>query len=188
MSPRNTAFAAGFLLSQSQKKSGARHPSGAWHLVAGEVRLALLGEGREALDRVGAREELAELVRLGVEGARREVDEPLRKVEGERALGGELVCRLERAVEHRVGDRADEADPEGFLRADGAPGEDQILRDADAADTGESLRAAPAWDDAEVDLRLPELCSTRREADVTGECELAAAAEREAVDRCDRRL
>ena len=52
----------------------------------------------------------------------------------------------------------------------------------------EPLRPAPAGDDPEVDLRLAELRARRRVADVARERELAAAAEREAVDRGDRRL
>src|SRR5205814_2389036 len=80
------------------------------------------------------------------------------------------------------------ADAQGLLRVDGAPGEDQLLRDADAADAREALRPAPAGDDAEVDLGLPELRAARRVADVARERELAAAAEREPVDRGDRGL
>ena len=66
--------------------------------------------------------------------------------------------------------------------------EDELLRDPEAADARESLRAAPAGDDAEVDLRLAESRLARCVADVAAERELAAAAEREAVDRGDRRL
>src|SRR5262249_24587964 len=52
----------------------------------------------------------------------------------------------------------------------------------------EPLRPAPARDDSEVHLRLAELRVARRVADVARERELAAAAEREAVHRRDRRL
>ena len=48
------------------------------------------------------------------------------------------------------------------------------------------LRAAEAGDDAEVDLGLAEGGREAREADVAGHRQLAAAAEREAVDRGDR--
>src|SRR5581483_5906427 len=47
---------------------------------------------------------------------------------------------------------------------------------------------APAGDDREVDLRLSEGGALRRVADVARERELAATAEREAVDGGDRRL
>src|SRR5207253_6108551 len=71
---------------------------------------------------------------------------------------------------------------------DRAAGEDQLLRDAEAADAGEPLRAAPAGDDAEVDLGLAEPRVARGVTQVATERELAAAAQREAVDRRDRRL
>ena len=67
-------------------------------------------------------------------------------------------------------------------------GEDQLLGDAEAADACESLRAAPAGNDSEVDLGLAELRARRGVTDVARERELAPAAERETVDRRDRRL
>ncbi len=66
--------------------------------------------------------------------------------------------------------------------------EDELLREADAAHAREALRSAPARHDPEVDLRLAELCLRRRVPEVARERELAAAAEREPVDRGDRRL
>src|SRR5437870_1480515 len=160
-------------------------------LAPDELRRALLGEGREAFLRVLAREQRSELVRLGLEAAgvvdaEREIAQPLRERKRERALRRELARRFERAVEHRVGDRVDEPDPQRLLRADGTAGEDELFRDADAAHASEPLRPAPAGNDAEVDLRLPELGATRRVPNVARERELAAAAERKAVDRGDR--
>src|SRR5207237_3741839 len=58
----------------------------------------------------------------------------------------------------------------------------------EAAGARQALRAAPAGDDPKVDLGLAELRGTRRVAQVARERELAAAAEREPVDRGDRRL
>jgi hypothetical protein len=56
--------------------------------------------------------------------------------------------------------------------------------DADAA--REALRAAEAGDDAEVDLGLAEACALSAGVDeIAGQRELAAAAEREAVDGGD---
>ena len=75
--------------------------------------------------------------------------------------------------------------PQRLLRVDRAAGEDELLRDAEAADAREPLRAAPAGDDAEVDLGLAEPRVRRCVAEVAAERELAAAAEREAVDRRD---
>src|SRR5581483_7857318 len=94
----------------------------------------------------------------------------------------------ERVLEDGIGDRAHEADPQRLLCVDLAAGEDQLLRDPQAADAREPLRAAPAGDDAERDLGLPQPRATRGVAKVAAERELAAAAEREAVDRGDRRL
>ena len=118
----------------------------------------------------------------------REVEQPLRDAQRDRALGRELPGDLERVVEDGIRDRVDEADPQCLLRVDLAAGEDQLLRDAEAADAGEPLRAAPPGDDAEVDLGLAEPRVARGVAQVAAERELAAAAEREAVDRRDRRL
>ena len=85
-------------------------------------------------------------------------------------------------------DAVDEPDAQGLLGVDEAAGEDQLLGHAQAADAGQPLRAAPAGDDPEVDLRLTELRAARRIADVARERELATAAEREAVQGRDRRL
>src|SRR5439155_849248 len=85
---------------------------------------------------------------------------------------GVLMRGFECPVEHRVGDCADEPDPQRLLRVDGPAGEDQVLGHADAAKTREPLRAAPPRDDAEVDLGLAELGAARRVAEVARECEL----------------
>src|SRR5205814_863489 len=72
--------------------------------------------------------------------------------------------------------------------ADHASSEDQFLGGAERRRAREALRAAPAWDDPEVDLRLAEFGRAGGVAEVAGERELAAAAQGEAVDRRDRRL
>src|SRR6202163_1152289 len=56
-----------------------------------------------------------------------------------------------------------------------------------AQQPGRALRAAVARQDAEVHLGLAELRVLARDANVARHGELAAAAEREAVDRCDHR-
>src|SRR5205085_2902520 len=106
----------------------------------------------EAAEEVGLRVE----VRL-VQRAEREVDRALRGAERERALRGEQRREFPRTVDRRVGELVDESDPERLVRVDRPPGEDQVLRDADAADPREPLRATPARDDPEVDLGLSEL-------------------------------
>jgi len=75
-----------------------------------------------------------------------------------------------------------------LLGPDGAPGEDDLLREAEPDDAGQALAPAPARDDPEVDLGLAELCFARGDPDIAGESELAAAAERVPVDRGDSRL
>src|SRR5207247_7648161 len=111
----------------------------------------------------------------------------LRRGEGERALGGQQLGYLAGLVENRVVDRVDEPDAQRLFGVDDSAGEDHVLRNPEAADPSQPLRAAPAGDDPEVDLRLAELRLGARVAEIAGERQLAAAAEREALDRCDRR-
>ena len=61
-------------------------------------------------------------------------------------------------------------------------------RHALAHEARQTLRAAVAGRDPELDLRLAELRVLAGDADVTRHGELAAAAERESVDRRDDRL
>src|SRR5439155_20136776 len=111
----------------------------------------------------------------------RVVQRALGSRERARALRGQQPCDLERLLEHWVVDAVHEADAESLLGVDKPAGEDEPLRDAEAADAGEPLRAAPAGDDPEVDLGLAELRPGGCVAQVAAERELAAAAERKAV-------
>src|SRR5262249_23656714 len=158
-----------------------------------ELRLALLDERRHAFLGVLAREELAELVRLALEvldvvALERVVRRALDRGERERRLRGEQLSNLARLVDSRVVHRVHKADPQRLRGTDDAARQDQVLRDAEAADPRQALGPAPAGDDPEVDLGLAELRAGRRVAQVARERELAAAAEREPVDRGDRRL
>src|SRR5581483_2794668 len=164
-------------------------------LPARKPGLALLDEGGHPLLLVLAREELRE--GLGLVGQRRgevalqrAVREFLRPGEDERALRGEQTRELERLRHQLAGgeDGVHEPALARLLGADHAPGVDELLRQPDAAGPRETLRAAPARDDSDRDLRLPQPRRVGCVADVAGQCELAAAAEREAVDRGDRRL
>src|SRR5581483_4927713 len=114
----------------------------------------------------------------------RAVRRVLRRREGDAALRRQAGRRLEHTVEQllRRVDGADQPDPQRLLGVDGAAGEDQVLRQRRADRAGEALGPAPAGDDREVDLRLSEGGALRRVADVARERELAATAEREAVD------
>ena len=71
---------------------------------------------------------------------------------------------------------------------DEAPGEDELLGPRRTDEPGEALRAAGAGDDAEQDLRLAEPGVVAGDAQVAAQRELAAATERVAGDRGDRRL
>src|SRR5262249_10229066 len=160
-----------------------------------EARLALLDEGGQALLRVLAREEPAEVRALAtqvllVSALERGIDRLLRCRKRHGALGGKEPRGLERPLHQlaRLVDRVDEAEAERLRGVDGAPAEDQILGDGEPGDARQPLGAAPTRDDPEVDLGLAELCRARREAQVTRERELAAAAKSETVHGRDRWL
>jgi hypothetical protein len=63
-------------------------------------------------------------------------------------------------------DAVDKPAGERLVGLDEPSGEDQLLREAETAEPREPLRAAPARDDSEVDLRLAELGARRRVAEV----------------------
>ena len=81
-----------------------------------------------------------------------------------------------------------QADALRFLGADAIAGEDQLQRFPLAEEARHALRAAVAGNDAQRDLGQSDLRVLRGDADVTGQRQLAAAAEGEAVDRGDDRL
>ena len=108
------------------------------------------------------------------------------------AIGGLLASSVRQRphLGHQVGGRHDAVDePETMrlLRGDRrrsaaarAPGRRRQPR--------QTLRAAVAGNEPEVDLRLAELRRVGRDPQRARHRQLAAAAEREAVDRGDRRL
>ena len=75
-----------------------------------------------------------------------------------------------------------------LLRGDLIAAQQQLERASLADDAREALGAGVAGDEAEVDLRLPELRGVGRDPDRARHRELAPAAERVAVDRRDDRL
>src|SRR5262249_52511339 len=148
--------------------------------AAGEPGLALLDERPHALLRVVAGEERAEELGLRAEvrvvlALERGVDGLLGRAQRERAFRRERPRGFERLLEHGVVDPAHEPALQRLVRVDEAPREDELLCEADSAHAREPLRAAPAGDDPEVDLRLAELGLRRRVAQVAGKRELAAA-------------
>ena len=70
---------------------------------------------------------------------------------------------------------------------DEVAGHVEVLRAPDPDEPRQPLRAAAAGDEAELDLRLPELGVVGDHADVAAHRELETSAEAEAVDRRDER-
>ena len=85
-------------------------------------------------------------------------------------------------------DAVDEPETMRLLRADLLAGQKELERPAGADKTRQPLRAAVAGDEPEVDLRLAELRRVGGDAQRARHRQLAAAAERVAVDRGDRGL
>ena len=114
----------------------------------------------------------------------------LRRGQRDWALRSEQLCDRHRLLEQlpRFEHRVDEPVALRLLGVHDAAGEDQLLRIPERRRPGHPLRAAPARDEPEVDLRLADLRRAGRIAEVARDRELAAAAEREAVDRRDRRF
>src|SRR5438445_3087293 len=153
---------------------------------------ALVEERRHAGFGVVGAEDVGEEIVLDVETTREArleavVDRPLGERERHRRPAGQLAGQRERLVED-VGRRhhpVDQADAQRLVGRHLATREDEVLGARWAHQTGETLRGAPARDDAEQDLRLAELRVVRGDAQVARERELAPAAERVAVDRGD---
>jgi hypothetical protein len=115
------------------------------------------------------------------------IERLLRGRHRELRLLGEVGGHLGDAVVQRVvGDEfADQPLLVGVGRVDALAEHDESPGGLVADQSDESLRAAPAGDDAEVDLRLPDDGPLARDPEVAGERELTAAAERVAVYRRD---
>ncbi len=116
---------------------------------------------------------------------------------GELAEHGDRVRRLGRDLSGHgdggleqllVGDDAlDEPPVVGRLRVDRLAGEVEEHRSTGTDEAREPLCPAAPGDQAELDLRLPELRGRRRNADVAAHGELEPSTEAEAVDRRDER-
>src|SRR5262249_52804990 len=98
-------------------------------------------------------------------------------------LGGKLRARLDRVA---AAEPMHEPDALRLFGADRAPRQDQLERPRLADDSRQALGAAVARDQAELDLRKPELRVRRGEAEGRCQRELEPAAERVAVDDRDR--
>ena len=85
-------------------------------------------------------------------------------------------------------DLVDDAKRQRLVGLDEPSGVDDVLGLARADQARQSLRAAGAGDDAELDLRLADLDVVTGDSPVRGEGKLEAAAERVSGDRGDDRL
>ena len=85
-------------------------------------------------------------------------------------------------------DPIDQADPPRFGRADRGTREHQLERAALAHEPRQALRPGKPRNQAQVDLRLTESGRVGRQPQRAGHRQLAAAAEREAIDGRDDRL
>ena len=104
------------------------------------------------------------------------------------ACPASLRAHGERGVEQFVivDDAVDEPELERFVGQDRVADEVHLERLVGADEARQPLRAAEAGDDPELDLGLAEARRARRDAHVARHRQLAAAAERQAVDRRDR--
>ena len=156
-----------------------------------ELRRALLDERGDALARVLGPNACRNPSRSAARPASRSpcVRDVLDLLDRERRLAGQLAAPGQRGVEQLV--VLDDAVASPYSKASSAEiGSPSVfISSALAGPTSRAqpLRAAEARDDPEVDLRLAEGRRARRQADVAGHRDLAAAAEREPVDGGDRR-
>ena len=88
----------------------------------------------------------------------------------------------------RLYDFLNKTDASGFLCADDIRRVDQILGHAFANQSGESLGAAESRNQTQTDFRLSELRLCGCDADIARHGQLAAAAQRKTIHRCDDRL
>src|SRR4051812_6842102 len=152
-------------------------------LLALEMRRPLAEEGADALLRVLRVERRLEPARLCLEalaelaGRRHRLD----LLDRDRRLLGELARPRQRRVEQLVVRHHRVHQPEllGLVRADRVAEQVQLERLALADEPRQTLRAAEARDDPEVDLRLAEGGRLGRDAEVARHRQLAAAAERQ---------
>ena len=105
-----------------------------------------------------------------------------------RAVGDELLSEGDRAVDEvTLDDGVDQAGSQRLLRADGVADGAHLQRLGDAGHARQSLRAARARHEAQLDLRLPVLRGRRADAVMRAHRDLQAAAQGGAVDgRHDR--
>mmetsp|Transcript_19369 Transcript_19369/g.61745 ORF Transcript_19369/g.61745 Transcript_19369/m.61745 type:complete len:235 (+) Transcript_19369:153-857(+) len=157
-----------------------------WLLLGGECGHArLLVVRREG----GVEDRTLEAQALGERRLEGDVDARLRHRHDGLGLRRDLACCLERVVEQvRGGHHArHQAALTRLLRRHLVAREDELHCARLPHRASEALRAAQARDRAELDLWLAKLGRVRGENEIAGHRELAATAEREAVDGGDDR-
>ena len=110
--------------------------------------------------------------------------------DGERCVGGNFESQG-LGARHQFGggkDFINETDAEGLTRVDDGAGEQQFESRAAAHEAWQALRAAVAGHDAQLDLRLAEAGIVSGQAQGAGHGQLAASAQRKALDAGDDRL
>src|SRR5262249_15937811 len=145
---------------------------------------SLAEEGFQSLDAVVAREGDAEgfdLV-LAAGGEYRLCSRPrcaLRLAQGDGGFRGELFCELHGLwCQLGVGDyTVDQAEGLGLGGLDRVAAIDEVAGAGEADPQHQSLGAAEARNEAEVDLGLAEACFLGGDDEIAGECEFQAAAE-----------
>src|SRR5688572_92157 len=154
-----------------------------------KLRLSLLPERGHTLDAVFTRKRRHEQFPLVGESRaeryfRGRLDGSLGEAQRERRVRRQRARELECARAQRgvIDQLIDQPDTMRLGRVDDVATQDQAQRSAVADEPRQSLRGAAAGDEAEPDLGLTEPRRARGDAYVARERELAAAAERKAVD------
>ena len=85
-------------------------------------------------------------------------------------------------------DVIDQSDALRFFRRNHFAGQAKFVRHALAAQSRQPLRSAIPWQNSQLHFRLSQLRRLARDSNRARECQLAAAAQRESINRADRRL
>ena len=118
------------------------------------------------------------------------LEDRLRRVEGQRAVGGDGARQLERRVDRpaALGQAVDQPELVGALGRDRVAGQRQLHRDAVGDAARQAHERAAGRDERALDLRDPELGLAGGDDEVAGQRDLEPAGHREALDGGDERL
>src|SRR5689334_18483244 len=157
--------------------------------------VALLGEGHRPLARVlgaedGVRQLALALPELLLAPVELLLEDRLRRVERQRAVGGDGRRQLERRVDRAaaLGQPVDQPELVAALGGDRVAGQGQLHRDAVGDPARQAHERAAGGDERALDLGDPELRLAGRDDEVAGQRDLEPAGHREALDGGDERL